>query len=44
MRAQDLAWWCLMTRQAPEVYMQLTALERDVFVEEAQGLRERGWI
>lgn len=44
MRARHMASWCLLARQPPEVYMQLTLLEREAFVEEAQGLRERGWI
>lgn len=39
-----MAAWCLLARQTPDVYMRLTALERDAFVEEARGLKERGWI
>ena len=39
-----MAAWCLLTRQAPDVYLQLTLLEREAFVVEAKGLRERGWI
>lgn len=39
-----MASWCLIARQAPDVYMQLTAIERQAFVDEAKGLREKGWI
>lgn len=39
-----MASWCLLARQPPEVYMHLTKLEREAFVEEAKGLKERGWI
>lgn len=39
-----MASWCLISRQSPEVWKQLTVLEREAFVEEAKGLKERGWI
>ena len=32
MRAEDLAGFCLLTGQSPEVYRSLTRLERDVFI------------
>lgn len=35
--------WCFMTRQAPEVYRSLNRVEREVFVEAAVRLREKGW-
>jgi hypothetical protein len=30
-----MAAWCLLTRQAPGVYMELTRLERQAFVDVA---------
>ena len=39
-----MASWCLLARQTPDVYLQLTLLERRTFVEEAKSLKERGWL
>lgn len=39
-----MASWCLLTRQTPELYLQLSLLERNAFTDEARQLKEKGWI
>jgi hypothetical protein len=38
MRAEQQARWCLITGQTPQTYYQLSALERQAFMTEAERL------